>query len=67
MNREYVRVLQPGCSLDLAKESLWTQDGGQCLVQNLERNWPVVAEVVGKIYDGHASMSELALNDIAVA
>ena len=35
-------------------------------MQNLERNWPVVAEVVGQVYDGHPSMPELAVKAIAV-
>ena len=59
-------MLQPGGELDLALEALGAERGGQLGVEHLERDRPVVAEVVGEVDRGHAAAPELALDAVAV-
>ena len=63
---EDVRVLQPGGEADLALEALGPEGGGQLGVQHLERDRPVVPEVLGQIDGGHAPAAELALERVAI-
>ena len=46
VNREDVRVLEPGRRSDLAQEALGTERRGELRVQDLERHAPVVPEIV---------------------
>ena len=61
---EDVRVLQPGGELDLALEALGAERVGQVGVQHLERDRPVVPQVLGEEDRGHAAPPELALEGV---
>jgi len=56
-----VRVLQPGGGLDLGQEPLGAEHGAKFLMQYLDRDLAVVAEVVRQINGGHAPGPKLAL------
>ena len=60
-------VLQPGGELDLSLEALGAQRLGQVGVEHLERDRPLVAEVLGQVHDGHAAAAELPLERVASA
>ena len=66
VDREDVGVLEPGGELDLALEALGAERGGQLGMEDLERDRPVVLQVVGEIDRGHAPAPELALERVAV-
>ena len=51
---------------DLAKEPLGAQHLSQIRMQDLERDGPVVPEVVGQKHRGHAAASELALDPVPI-
>ena len=53
-------------SLDLAQEALRAERGGELGVEHLERDRPVVLEIVGEVDRGHAAAPELALERVAV-
>ena len=59
-------MLQPGGELDLALEPLGAERGGQLGVEHLERDRPVVPEVLGEVDRGHAAAAELALEPVAI-
>ena len=59
-------MLEPGRGPDLTKESLRAEGGRELLVQNLEGNRPVVAEIPSQIHRGHASVPELALQHVTL-
>ena len=63
---EDVRVLQGGDGLDLAEEPLGPDDGGELGAQDLDRDFAVVAEVLGQVDGGHAALAELPLDAVAV-
>jgi hypothetical protein len=63
---EDVRVPQPGGDPDLLEESLRSERGGQLGPQDLEGDGPVVPQVVGEVYRGHAAAAELALDAVAI-
>ena len=60
VNRKDVRVLQPGRKLDLSLEPLRSQRVGQFGKEHLERDRPVVPQVLGEEDGGHAAPPELA-------
>jgi len=59
-------MLEPGGEADLALEALGAKCRGQVGVQDLERDGPVVPQVVGEIDRGHPPAAELALEAVAV-
>ena len=59
-------MLQASGDPDLLEESLGAERGGELGAQDLERDGPIVPEVVGEIDGGHAAASELALDAIAI-
>ena len=59
-------MLQASGDPDLPEESLRAERGGELGAQDLERDGPIVPEVVGEIDGGHAAASELALDAIAI-
>ena len=59
-------MLQAGGDPDLLEESLRSERGGELGAQDLERDGPVVPEVVREVDHGHAAASELALDAIAI-
>ncbi len=66
VDRQDVRVLQPGGELDLALEALGAQRAREIGVQHLERDRPVVPQVLGEEDGGHAAPPELALEPVAI-
>ncbi len=60
-------MLEAGCELDLAQESLGAEDRRELGVQHLERDQPLVLDVVGEIDRGHAAAAELAFEAVAAA
>jgi hypothetical protein len=59
-------MLQAGGDPNLLEESLRSERGGELGAQDLERDGPIVPEVVGEVDRGHTAASELALDAIAV-
>ena len=59
-------MLQPGGELDLALEPLGAERGGELGVEHLERDRPVVPQVLGQVDRGHAAPAELALEPVAI-
>jgi hypothetical protein len=59
-------MLQAGGDPDLLEESLRSERGGELGAQNLERDGPIVPEVVSEVDHGHAAASELALDAIPI-
>jgi hypothetical protein len=55
---------ETGKELDLTSEPLGSQDVGEVGMKSLEGNGPVVLEVSGQEYRGHAAPPEFALNGI---
>jgi len=55
VKRDDVRVGQTGKELDLTLESLGAQHMGQVRVESLQGDGPVVLEVPGQEYSGHAA------------
>ena len=47
-------MLEPGGELDLAEEPVGAEGRGQLWVEHLERDRPVVAQVVREVNHGHA-------------
>ena len=66
MDRQDVRVLEAGGDGDLAQEALGAERLAQLGVEHLERDRPVVLEVVDQVDRGHAAPAELALDFVAV-
>ena len=64
--REDVWVLQIRRGLDLGQEPLGAEDGAQLRPQHLERDLPVVPQVVGEVDGGHAALPQLPLEAVAV-
>ncbi len=63
---ENVRMLQAGGDPDLLEESLRSERGGELGAQDLERDGPIVPEIVGEVDHGHAAAAELALDALPV-
>ncbi len=63
---EDVGMLEPGGDLDLAEEALGAQRGGQLGPENLDGDFSAVAEVGGQVDHGHAALTQLALQRVAV-
>jgi hypothetical protein len=57
-------VLESGSELDLALEAFGAERVSQVRVQHLERDRPVVAQVLSEEDGGHAAVTELALESV---
>src|SRR2546426_622228 len=64
MKRQDVRMGEPSGDLDLAQEALGPDGGAKLGAQDLERNGPVVAKVVGEIDRRHSPAAEFALDRV---
>jgi hypothetical protein len=62
-----VRVLEIGDDPDLTKEPLGTYGRGELGAENFERDLALVAHVAGEVHGGHATLSQLTLELIAVS
>ena len=51
------RVLEVGCRLDLSQEPLGTDDRSEFWLEHLERDLPLVLEVVGEVDCDHATLT----------
>jgi hypothetical protein len=67
VQREDVRVVEPGRDFDFAQEPVGPECGGELGVENLERHGAVVFPVVGKVNSGHAAAAELPLDFVLVS
>ena len=65
VDRDHMRMLQPGGEHDLAEEPVAAERGRQLRAQHLERDRAVVAEVPREPDGGHATVPELALDGVA--
>ena len=63
--RQDVRVLEVRGGLDLSQEALGPDYGCQFGLQDLERDFTLVLEVVGEVDGRHAAFAELALDVVA--
>ena len=61
-----MRVLEIGGELDLSQEALGADDGGELGPQQLERDPPVVPEILGQVDGRHAAGADLAFDPVAV-
>jgi hypothetical protein len=67
MDREDMGMLQTGSQLDLTLEAIGAERQSELGMEHLERDRPIVAEVVGEKHGGHAAAAERALEPVAVA
>jgi hypothetical protein len=67
MHRQDVRVLEPSGESNLAVEAFRPQGRCEFRMQHLERDGPIVPQVMGEIDRGHATTAELALDDVTIA
>jgi hypothetical protein len=66
VDRKDVRVLEPGCQLDLTLEAFGTQRGRQLGMEHLQGDRTLVANVLGQIDRSHAATAELALDPVSI-
>ena len=59
-------MLQRRGGLDLHHEPLGAEHGGELRLQDLERDLPVVLEVVGEVHRRHPARAELPLDPVTV-
>jgi len=59
-------MLEPGSKFDLPLETLGAEGGSQLRMQDLQRDWPVVPEVVGQIDGGHAATPKLSIDAVPI-
>jgi hypothetical protein len=52
---------------DLAQEAVRPQHGGQLGTQHLHGDFPAMLEILGLVHRGHAALSQLPLDPVAVA
>ncbi len=64
--REDVRVLEIGGGLDLGEEPLGADDRGQLRVEDFDGDLAVVLQVLREVHGGHAALTQLPLDPIAV-
>jgi hypothetical protein len=67
VDRQDVRVLEPGGEANLALEALRPQRVGQPGMEHLQGDGSVVLEIAGEMDRGHAAAPELTLERIATA
>ncbi len=63
---EHMGMLQSRGQPYFLKETVRAQAGGEMRMEDLERDRPVVLEVAREVDDGHAAVSELALENISL-
>ena len=62
-----VRMLEIRGDLDLAVEPLGAERGGEVRTQDLDRDLPLVAQVLREVDSRHAATAEFAFNGVAVS
>ena len=58
-------MLQPSSEANLAQEPLGTERGGELRTQQLERDGPIVPQIIGTIHDGHSTAPDLPVEAVA--
>jgi hypothetical protein len=66
VNREDVRVVEPGGEPDLPDKPLGAQRVRQLGMEDLQGDGAVVPDIAGQVDGGHAAAAELALEHVAV-
>jgi hypothetical protein len=66
MNSQDVRMLQASGQLDFPLKALGAERRGQLRMEDLQRNRPVMAQVMGEIHRRHTTAPEFALDTVAV-
>ena len=66
VDRQDVRVVEPGGEPDLPDEPLGAQRVRQLGMENLQGDGAVVPDIAGQVDGGHAAAAELALEHVAV-
>ena len=56
-------MLQVGCRLDLREETLGSYHCSEFRLQDFERDFPLVPEIVGQVHRGHPALAEPASRD----
>lgn len=51
--------------LDLGEESVGPDDSGELRFENLDRDLPLVLQVIGQVDRGHSAFAEFALQSVA--
>jgi len=67
VDRQDVRVLQPGGDFDLAQEPLGADGRRQLGAEQLDGHAPPVLAVEGAVHDGHATVTHFRLDLVAIA
>jgi hypothetical protein len=60
-------MLEPGGYTDFMEEAFWTEGNRELRPEYLERDGPIMAEVVREVYGCHAAPAELTLDSIAIS
>jgi hypothetical protein len=58
-------MIEPGGDPDLPEKPLRAQRGGQFRTQHLQRDTPIVFQVVGQMHCGHPTATDLPLNQVS--
>ncbi len=66
VQRQDVRMIEPGRDPDLAQEPFGAEHGRQLRPQHLERDPAVVPQVLGQVDRCHAALAELPLDAVAI-
>jgi hypothetical protein len=66
VERQDVRVRQPGAQLDLAEEPLRAKRLGEFGTHHLHRHGAMVLQVLGEIHGGHPAATQFPLDAVAV-
>ena len=64
VERQQMRMVQPGHDPDLAQEALGAEHLGESRLQDLERDDAVVPQVAGEIDHGHAAVADLTIDGV---
>src|SRR5206468_12197523 len=64
--RKQVGVLEIGGDSDFLEEARRTEDCGKLRIQDLERNGPVMADIMRPVDRGHATAADLTLYAVAI-
>jgi hypothetical protein len=66
MQRQDIRMIQPGRDLDLSQKTFDTERSREFRAEHLECDGAIVLQIRGQVDDGHAAMAELALDRVAL-
>ena len=61
VQRQDVRMVKPGCELYLSQKTIGAKGGREIGMQNLERNYPFMLDVLSEINRSHSATPQLAV------